>query len=73
MTLQELKNARLKKYLECEERILLNQSYKIGNHEFTRADLDVVRKMIENLLEDGAVLDEDEVLVNGRIKHIVFG
>ena len=72
MTLQELKNTRLKRYLECEEKILINQEYEIAGRKYTRADLDVVRKMIENLLEDGAVLDEDEVLVNGRVKKIVF-
>lgn len=73
MTLQELKNTRLKRYLECEERILLNQEYTIGGRTYKRADLDAVRKMITTLLEEGAVLDESEVLVNGRIKHIIFG
>lgn len=73
MTLQELKNTRLKRYLECEEKILLNQEYTIGGRTYKRADLDAVRKMITTLLEEGAVLDESEVLVNGRIKHIIFG
>ena len=73
MTLQELKNTRLKRYLECEEKILVNQEYTISGRTYRRADLDVVRKMIESLLEDGAVLDEDETFVNGRVKHIVFG
>lgn len=71
MTLQELKNTRLKRYLECEEKILLNQSYKVGNHEYTRADLEAVRKVIEALLEDGAYLDE-EPLKNGRVKRLIF-
>jgi len=72
MTLQELKNTRLKRYLECEEKILVNQEYTISGRTYRRADLDVVRKMIESLLEDGAVLDEDETFVNGRVKHIVL-
>lgn len=71
MTLQELKNARLKRYLECEEKILLNQSYKVGNHEYTRADLEAVRKVIEALLEDGAYLEE-EPPKNGRVKRLIF-
>ena len=71
MTIKEMQRERLRRLLEAEEKILLNQSYKVGNHEFTRADLDKVRAGIEDLLEEGVTL-EDEPLKNGRIKHIVF-
>lgn len=72
MTIREVQRERLRRLLEAEQRILLNQSYKVGNHEFVRADLDKVRAAIEDLLDEGVTL-EDEPLKNGRVKHIVFG
>lgn len=72
MTISELQRKRLHQLLEAEQRILINKSYKVGNHEFVREDLDKVRKVIQDLLDEGVTL-EDEALKNGRIKHIVFG
>lgn len=71
MTISELQRERLRQLLEAEQKILLNQSYKVGNHEFVRTDLDKVRKAIQDLLDEGVTL-EDEQLKNGRVKHIVF-
>lgn len=72
MTISELQRERLHQLLEAEKKILINKSYKVGNHEFVREDLDKVRKAIQDLLDEGVTL-EDEALKNGRIKHIVFG
>ena len=72
MTIKEVQRERLKKYLAAEEAILLNQSYTIGNRVFTRADLDVVRKMISDLIDDGVTLDDDEKTNRGRQKRVVF-
>lgn len=71
MTVQEFQRERLRRLLEAEEKILLNQSYKIGNHEYVRADLDKVRKAIDDLTDSGVTL-EDEPFVNGRVKKFVF-
>lgn len=71
MTLQEVQRERLRRLLEAEQKILINKSYKVGNHEFVREDLDKVRAAIEDLLAEGVTL-EDEPLKNGRVKHIVF-
>ena len=73
MTLKEIQRERLRKYLECEEAILLNQEYTIGSRTYRRADLDVVRKMIQNLLDSGVTLeDDDNSLRRGRQTRAVF-
>ena len=73
MTYKELQRERLKKYLAAEEAILLNQSYVIGNRSYTRADLDIVRKMIQALLAEGVTLeDEDMSAYKGRQARAVF-
>lgn len=75
MTLQELKNRRLRSYLAAEEKILLNQSYTIGSRTFTRADLEEVRKAIQSLLDSGATLDDEidsSSLNSGRVARVVF-
>lgn len=75
MTLQELKNRRLRNYLAAEEKILLNQSYTIGSRTFTRADLEEVRKAIQSLLDSGATLDDEtdsSSLNSGRVARVVF-
>ena len=72
MTRQELLNKRLAQYLQAEEKILLNQSYTIGERTYNRADLDIVRKMIESLLEQGAQLDGEEEIQFSRAKRVVF-
>ena len=71
MTLQELKNDRLKRYLEAEQKILLNQSYTLEGRTYTRANLDTVRKAIQDLLDAGAYIDEKPD-ATGRIRRAVF-
>ena len=67
-TRKQLNNRRLKLYLEAEEKILQGQSYTISNRTLTRANLKEVRKVIDDLLAQGAVLEEK----NSRSKRIVF-
>jgi len=68
---QYLLNRRLKLYVEAEEKILQGQSYTISNRTLTRADLSEVRKVIDDLLAQGATLDDMENLTR-RSKRIVF-
>ena len=70
--MQKLKNERLRRYLEAEEAVLLNQSHTIRNRVFTRADLDTIRKVIQDLIDDGATIDDEEVLNKGKTKRVVF-
>ena len=70
--MQKIKNDRLRKYLEAEDAVLLNQSYTIRNRTLTRADLDTIRKVIKDLIDDGATVDDEEVLNKGRTKRVVF-
>ena len=72
MTIKELQRQRLRDYLECERRILANQSYTIGNRVFTMTDLDQVRAEINSLIADGVTLDDDEKTNRGRQKRVVF-
>lgn len=71
MLMKDIQRERLKLYLECEKKILINQSFTIGNRTYTRADLDKVRKVIADLIDSGVTL-EDEPRVNGRSRRIVF-
>lgn len=71
MTIQELRNARLLKYLKCEEAILHGQSYQLESRTWTLANLAEVRKAIEDLLAAGAYIDE-EPPTPGRIRRVVF-
>lgn len=71
-TRQYLLNRRLRQYVEAEERVLQGQSYTIGNRSLTRADLAEIRKAIDDLLADGAVLDGFETERVKRAKRIVF-
>lgn len=71
MTIQELRNRRLKEYLRAEEMILQGQSYVLEGRSLTRADLAAVRRGIEDLLAAGAYLDEKPVI--GRTKHVIMG
>lgn len=68
---QYLLNRRLKLYVEAEEKILQGQSYTISNRTLTRANISEVRKMIDDLLAQGATLDDMENLTR-RSKRIVF-
>lgn len=71
MTIQELRNKRLRMYLRAEEMILAGaQSYVVEGRELTRADLKVIRSAIEELIAAGAYLDESDR--PGRIKRVVL-
>ena len=70
MTIKELKRERLKKYLECEEKILINQEYQIGDRTFRRADLAEVRKSINSLLAEGVTLEDEKA--SGNVKRAIF-
>ena len=72
MTRQELLNQRLKQYIEAEEMILSGQSYQIGDRRLTRANLSDVRKMIDILLSQGAMLDESEKSTISHVKRVIF-
>jgi len=71
MLVKDVQRERLKLYLECEKKILINQSYSIGGRVYTRADLNTVRKIIADLIDSGVTL-EDEKAVNGRTRRVVF-
>lgn len=70
--MSRLQNERLKLYLEAEKAVLSGQSYTIGNRTLTRANLATIRKVIDDLLADGATLDEDERVSAGSRKRVVF-
>ena len=70
--MQKIKNDRLRKYLEAQEAVLLNQSYTIRDRALTRADLDTIRKVIKDLIDDGATVDDEEILNRGKTKRVVF-
>lgn len=71
MTYKEIQRRRLRQYLIAEEKVLLNQSYQIGERSYTRADLAEIRKMINSLLESGVTL-EDEGNKKSRVKRAEF-
>ena len=71
MTIKEMQRERLRQYLECERKILIDQEHRIGSRVFRRADLQEVRKVIADLIDSGVTL-EDEKTVNGRSRRIVF-
>ena len=70
--MQKIKNDRLRKYLEAEEAVLLGQSYTLRDRTLTRANLSEIRKAIDDLIADGATVDDEEVLNKGRTKRVVF-
>lgn len=70
--MNKIQNERLKLYLEAERAVLSGQSYTIGNRTLTRANLSTIRKAIDDLLADGATLDEDERVSVGSRKRVVF-
>lgn len=70
--MSNLQNRRLKQYLEAEEAILSGQSYTIGNRTLTRANLATVEKVIKELIEAGAVLDDEEGSQRTSTKRVVF-
>lgn len=70
--MSKLQNERLKKYIEAEEAILAGQSYTIGNRTLTRANLATVEKVIQDLIDGGAVLEDDDSARNASIKRVVL-
>lgn len=70
--MSKLQNERLKKYIEAEEAILVGQSYTIGNRTLTRANLATVEKVIQDLIDGGAVLEDDDSARNASIKRVVL-
>lgn len=70
--MSKLQNERLKKYIEAEEAILAGQSYTIGNRTITRANLATVEKVIQDLIDGGAVLEDDDSARNASIKRVVL-
>ena len=66
MTRREVQEKRLAMYLEAEEKILLNQSYTVGNRTYVRADLGKIQSAIAEL--------EEALSAAGarRRKHAVF-
>lgn len=70
--MSKLQNERLKKYIEAEEAILAGQSYTIGNRTLTRANLATVEKVIQDLIDGGAVLEDDDPVRNASTKRVVL-
>lgn len=68
MELKEILMRRLRLYLEAEEKILLGQSYTIGDRVLTRANLKEVRAEIDDLLVELNAADA----ARGRTKRAVF-
>ena len=65
-----IQSERLKAYLEAEQAILRGQSYTLEGRSLTRADLNVVRKVIDDLLADGVTLEGETR--KRRITRTVF-
>lgn len=70
--MSKLQNERLKKYIEAEDAILAGQSYTIGNRTLTRANLATVEKVIQDLIDGGAVLEDDDSARNASTKWVVL-
>nr|WP_304098013.1 DUF6148 family protein [Mitsuokella multacida] len=66
-----IQNKRLKMYLEAEKAILSGQSYTIGTHSLTRANLSEVRAAIDELLAAGATI-EGETSSRRMARRVVF-
>ena len=70
MTYRELQRERLKNLLEAEQKILINQSYSIGDREYVRPDLEKVQKKISDLMALGVTLEDEKAI--GNQKRVVF-
>ncbi len=72
-TRMTIQRERLRMYLDAERAVLQGQSYTIGKHTLTRANLSEIREMIDSLLDDGVTLDEsDDSGTTRRVKQVVF-
>ena len=66
----EILKERLAVYLEAERKILSGQqSYRIADRELRRADLSEIRRAIDDLTAQIAIL---EPIKGGRRKRVVF-
>ena len=61
--------ARLELYYEAERRVLMGQSYTIGNRQLTRANLAEIRKAIGDLEDE---LDSLAGNARGSSRRVVF-
>lgn len=68
LTQQQLQN-RLNLYLEAEKKILLNQSYTIGNRTYTRANLASVRDEIRKLRSELAGIANSGTM---RVRRVIM-
>lgn len=71
LTMQQVLNARLRDYLTAEERVLRGQAYSVAGRTLTLADLSTIRKAIDELVAQGAVI-EGEPPKPDRIRRVVF-
>ena len=69
MDLTALKRRRLRAYLIAEEKILRGQSYTLDNRTLTQANLQEVRKVIDELIEEIALAESNK---NGNTRRVVF-
>lgn len=67
-----IQNARLKRYLEAEEAVLMGQSYTIGNRVLTRANLATIRNAIDDLIAAGATIEGVEPSTGGSSRRVLF-
>ena len=72
MNYRQILNERLKLYLQAERDILSGQSVEVEGMKLTRADLDIVRRQINNLRNE---LDESGRVMLGqprsRVRSVV--
>lgn len=61
MTIQEMQRDRLKQLLIAESRVLVNQSYTIGDRVYVRPDLEKIQQEINALINAGVSLDDEPV------------
>lgn len=71
MSNKQMNNERLRNYYAAERAVLSGQSYTVGNHTLTRANLAEIRAAIDDLLSAGASLDDSEIKTR-RSMRVVF-
>ena len=60
---------RLNMYLEAEQKVLMGQSYRIGDRELKRADLSKIREAISELTAEAEVAAQNGA---GAIRKVIF-
>ena len=71
VTMQQVLNARLREYLRAESACLRGQAYSVAGRTLTRANIAEIRKAIDDLIAQGAVI-EGEPPKPDRIRRVVF-